>query len=253
MLNASYLNPDVEDTSVMEMFMLHLRSKMFASIPTTDAECYFNWLFGRCYPLCKCRFSPKFGDYSPSRACRLIPVEEIDEKCEPTQRQTPWFLRLAGALVKTAQAVHRTALVVGKAIADNAPPTDDKCKWSWRLDGMGCRPKKECALIFEMGDYSLDRMCRLRVEVEDENDGEGEMEEDAGEDEGEDQERGKRRGPVNKSTEPTLNQEDLKKGEQQENDQQPQQEQQQEQEQEQQQQPEKRRRRRDRAPINLKL
>jgi hypothetical protein len=176
MLNASYLNPDVEDSSVMEMFMLQLRSKVFASIPPTDAECHFNWLFGRCYPLCKCRFSPKLGDYSPSRACRLIPADEVDENCEPTQRQTAWFLRIAGAFVNAARAVHRTALVVGKAIADNAPHSDEKCTWSWRIDDMGCRPKKECALIFEMGDYSLDRMCRLRVEDEGETESEGEGE-----------------------------------------------------------------------------
>ena len=164
MLNASYLNPDVEDSSVMEMFMMQLRSKVFASIPPTDAECHFNWLFGRCYPLCKCRFAPKFGDFSPSRSCRLIPADEVDENCLPNQRQTAWFLRIAGAFVSAARAAHHTALVVGKAIADNAPHSDDMCTWSWRLDDMGCRPKKECALIFEMGDYSLDRMCRLRVE-----------------------------------------------------------------------------------------
>lgn len=160
--NASHMNLNLDEASLLELFALQVRTKLFASVPATDDECNFNWVVGKCYPLCQCKFAPKFGDLSPSRACRLVPPLRRDPACDPASAQTPWFVRLMQGVSSILRASHGAALMVGRAITDNAPPTDAQCRFSWKK--IGCVPKIECTLVYEMGDYSLDRMCRLRVD-----------------------------------------------------------------------------------------
>lgn len=171
--NVSHMNPDLDDTSLLELFVLQARSKILSSVPATDPECSFNWLVGKCYPLCRCEFAPKLGDLSPTRACRLVPPARLSPSCDASSAQTPWMLRLAQGLSSAAQASHSAVRHIGSAIADNAPATDAHCRWSWRA--LACAPRQDCTLAFELGDYSLDRMCRLRFDFDDE------MEKDEGE------------------------------------------------------------------------
>lgn len=168
--NMSQFNPDFEDVSLLEILVMQTRSKLFAAVPRTDPECQFNWIIGKCFPLCNCTFAPKLGDFSPSRACRLIPPETRNETCDPNSLQIPWFLRVSAALTSAWHSAHKTTVMIKTAITENAPPSDSHCKWSWKLRDMGCRPKNDCALVYEWGDYSLDRMCRLRVDDYDRDD-----------------------------------------------------------------------------------
>jgi len=163
--NVTHFNPDLENASLLELFALQAQSKLFKWIPATDEECKFNWLVGKCFPLCQCHLRPKLGDYSPDRACRLIPIDERSKDCDPNAVQTPWFVHVFAAVSKVIDAGKHTASVVTKSITENAPPSDSQCRWNWRLGSdFGCSPKADCAFIFELGDYSLDRACRLRVD-----------------------------------------------------------------------------------------
>ena len=42
-------------------------------IPSTDAECRWDWRMGRCEPYCICGFNFLWGDYHLGRSCRLRP------------------------------------------------------------------------------------------------------------------------------------------------------------------------------------
>ena len=55
-------------------------------------------------------------------------------------------------------------MTAAESIVEKAPPSDAQCSWSWSFSEFGCSPKMFCAFIPELGDYSLDRMCRLRVD-----------------------------------------------------------------------------------------
>ena len=193
--NISHLNPDLDgDLSALETFAQDAQSKLLKAIPPTDPECSFNWLVGKCYPLCDCHLAPKLGDYSPNRACRLIPPEGRDEDCDPNSLQTPWFVHFFAALSTLVRVGKQSAAALTRTITENAPPSDAACSWSWRLGAsFGCSPKTDCAFIAEWGDYNLDRMCRLRVDdyddadLDEESADEREREgEDKGEGEGKD-------------------------------------------------------------------
>jgi len=162
--NSSWNSSDV---SLLELFSVQIRNKLFSSIPPTDEDCTFSWVFGKCNPHCKCHLAPKFGDYSLTRACRLIPLDERDEDCDPEMQQTPWFFHIYKGISTCIETTKRAIKVISNKIVENGPPSDSQCQWSWKFSDFGCVPKKDCAFIFELGDYSLDRVCRLRVDGED--------------------------------------------------------------------------------------
>ena len=49
-----------------------LQRKLAQGAPDTDEECSYNYVVGLCVPVCDCKLQPKLGDYSLSRACRLV-------------------------------------------------------------------------------------------------------------------------------------------------------------------------------------
>ena len=162
--NVTNFDPDSEEHSMLDLFARYAEDRIITSIPPTDPECSFNWLVGKCYPLCQCHFAPKLGDYSPTRACRLVPIEDRDEDCDPTAQQIPWFIILYSKVSTFIRSSKKTLMAVADSIVDKAPPSDVQCSWSWSISDFGCSPKMDCAFIPELGDYSLDRMCRLRVD-----------------------------------------------------------------------------------------
>lgn len=162
--NVTNFDPDSEEHSMIDLFARYFEDRIITSIPPTDPECSFNWLVGKCYPLCQCRFAPKLGDYSPTRACRLIAIEDRQEDCDPTAQQIPWFIILYSKVLTFIQSSRKTLMTVTESIVEKAPPSDAQCSWSWSFADFGCSPKMFCAFIPELGDYSLDRMCRLRVD-----------------------------------------------------------------------------------------
>lgn len=153
------LQEDDDNLSILEMSYKQLQNLLQKSIPKTDVECKFNWLMGRCEPECKCKFVPTLGDYWPSRSCRLVPAESIDTDRCPHQMDIPW----SASLFERGKAF---VLGIGAAVRDSAPPTDEECRWNLEL--FKCVPVQQCVFEFHLGDYSLDRACRLRLEDPDE-------------------------------------------------------------------------------------
>jgi hypothetical protein len=75
---SSAVAPDhLDDASLLELFLLSVKEKLLQSVPPTDAQCGFDIVTGKCSPMCHCEFRPQWGDYSPARACRLIPSDRL--------------------------------------------------------------------------------------------------------------------------------------------------------------------------------
>mmetsp|Transcript_485 Transcript_485/g.1079 ORF Transcript_485/g.1079 Transcript_485/m.1079 type:complete len:391 (-) Transcript_485:64-1236(-) len=78
-----------------ELFTQHI-------IPSTDAECRWDWRMGRCEPYCSCGLQFLWGDYHIGRSCRLRPnpppsqfargdvVDSSEEEVEETSWQEAW-------------------------------------------------------------------------------------------------------------------------------------------------------------------
>lgn len=150
--NISQYNPDLDDISILELFYENAKRSFISSIPSTDADCSFNWKIGKCYPPCKCSFQFKIGDYLPSRSCRITPESVLNPNCKEEEENVPWVLHIVNA---TKNLVTK----VGRTIKDRAPPTDSECAWNWR--SLRCEPYSSCELEYQFGDYSLDRTCRM--------------------------------------------------------------------------------------------
>ena len=158
---SSPVAPDhLDDASLLELFLLSVKEKLLQSVPPTDAQCGFDIVTGKCTPMCHCEFRPKWGDYAPARACRLIPSDRLESmQCDANKLETPW-------VVKLVQVVGRHA---GKAterlrakVVEMAPPTHEDCRFS--LKSLKCEPSDLCIWDFHPGDFSLDRACRYRVD-----------------------------------------------------------------------------------------
>ena len=122
-------------------------------IPETDDICNFNWISGKCNPKCICGFKPKLGDYSPSRSCRLLSKEEMDSNCDNTINDIPWIIR-------TTNKMNEMIGTIRDIIKEKAPSTDNDCSFSWK--NFKCEPEHMCKLKYKLGDYSINRVCRLR-------------------------------------------------------------------------------------------
>lgn len=160
--NISQFNPDLDDVSILEIMFHSVSEKLLKSIPETDAECKFNFVTGACNPKCTCGFKPKLGDYSLSRACRKLSVEEMIPGCdeEATKNDSSWVSKLAN---KTKEKLHQLKVHIEK----HSPPTDKECRFSIRK--LKCVPVHMCTFDFQLGDYSLSRACRLRLDDESES------------------------------------------------------------------------------------
>lgn len=90
--NVSQFNPDLDDVSLMELMYISLKEKFVKSIPRTDEKCHFDFVIGKCSSPCTCEFKPRFGDYTPSRMCRLIPKDRINETCDNERKDKPWLI-----------------------------------------------------------------------------------------------------------------------------------------------------------------
>lgn len=159
--NVSQFNPDLDDVSLMELMYLSVREKVLNSVPDTDKYCTFDFVTGKCAPSCYCEFKPLFGDYTPSRMCRLIPKDKLDSNCDYTKRGIPWIVEAAKF---TKNLISFIANNVMEKIKEKAPPSDIECKFS--IPSMECFPRKKCVLDYQFGDYSPHRSCRLKLEGE---------------------------------------------------------------------------------------
>ncbi|KAL3772104.1 hypothetical protein ACHAW5_004942 [Stephanodiscus triporus] len=64
-------------------------------IPTTDAECHWDWRMGRCEPYCVCAYQFLWGDYHLGRSCRYRlnpppPQFAIDEADDSSNEEPSW-------------------------------------------------------------------------------------------------------------------------------------------------------------------
>jgi hypothetical protein len=147
----------------------NLRKKLAQGAPETDEECSYDYVLGRCVPACDCKLQPKLGDYSLSRACRLVESdirsdgnELAPPPCDPSSiSMTPWVIRLSKYIMRMINKVV-------DHIKTHAPPTDDECVF--KLPGFSCQPSDACVFAFQFGDYSLHRACRFKDASDDSDD-----------------------------------------------------------------------------------
>ena len=140
-----------------------VKTRIERGTPATDEECSFDYIMGRCTPVCDCNLQPKIGDYSLGRACRFVDKlangtkgVELVPPCDPEDfDNTPWVLRLSLRIVHTV----KKAMV---HIKEHAPPTDAECAFEWLK--FSC--SKGCEFSYQYGDYSLNRVCRLKVTID---------------------------------------------------------------------------------------
>lgn len=139
------------DTSLLEQLWQEASESIYRMTPPTDEECTFNYATGKCNPKCRCEMTWKFGDYSPSRACR-IRTELPNETCD-ANADDPHVL---AAAFNGAKGVVHGAI---EYLRDHAPATDEECKFS--IAKRRCVPESICTFEYQLGDFSLDRSCRL--------------------------------------------------------------------------------------------
>ena len=175
-------NGDEDDASLMELLMRSAKGKLLASVPSTDSECSFDWVIGKCTPMCRCQFRPQLGDYSPSRACRLIVPNAGEvgsaghEQCGDETTERPWAIKLAEKVryhaEKIAKEAHHHIQQGAKQamtkLREVAPPTDKDCVFS--LESLRCQPVDLCVWDFQLGDFSPDRACRHKLTADGEDD-----------------------------------------------------------------------------------
>lgn len=145
-----------EDKTLLEEWIENLQLKVIHSIPHSDSECLFMWRNISCEPSYRCRLKYQFGDYSPNRACRLRTGNE-------TTFNLPMLKQFAGASKVVAKSISLVRGQWGKVVEkvkQQSPPSDDLCSWS--LKKLSCIPSKYCSLNYRLGDYSLNRACRLK-------------------------------------------------------------------------------------------
>lgn len=141
-----------------------VKNKIEQGAPHTDEECGFDYIVGRCTPVCDCNLQPKLGDYSLGRACRFIDKLEIGVEaselvppCDPDEFDTkPWVRRFSRRFMRVLKNVIAH-------IKEHAPPTDTECTFEW----LHFKCKQGCEFSYQYGDYSLTRACRLKVEMDD--------------------------------------------------------------------------------------
>lgn len=159
--NVSQFNPDLDDVSLMELMYISLKEKFVKSIPTTDEQCHFDFITGKCSSSCICEFKPRFGDYTPSRMCRLIPNDRIDKTCDYEKKDAPWVI-VSAKFVKNSVGSALTSAI--RRLQEKAPPTDPECRFS--LPVMECVPSNRCTLEYQFGDYNPHRSCRYRSKID---------------------------------------------------------------------------------------
>ena len=173
---------DDDDASLMELLVKSAKGKLLSSVPPTDKECTFDWVIGKCTPMCHCRFRPQWGDYSPSRACRLIVPHTGEaaagyDQCEEDEtKERPWAVKLAEEgryhAEKIAKEAHHHIQQGAKQaltkLREVAPPTDEDCMFS--LQSLRCEPLDLCVWDFQLGDFSPHRACRHKLTSDGEQD-----------------------------------------------------------------------------------
>lgn len=151
--NITQFNPDLDNVSILELLFANLQDKLSRMIPDTDDICKFNWVTGKCNPKCLCGYKPKLGDYLPSRSCRLLSNEEIDLNCDNAINDIPWMIKVSNKTKDIIESIQHM-------IQQNAPKSDDECIFSWK--NLKCVPEHMCKMNYKLGDYSINRVCRLR-------------------------------------------------------------------------------------------
>ena len=136
-----------------------LKNSIVAVLPTTDQQCHFDWNTFSCSPLCSCEWKPKFGDISLDRACRLR-TENISDCSMVVAENGPDMVFPRKFLLDMKERVNKLAL----KLVDNAPYSDDICHWSFKT--LSCVPSPICEFNYHLGDYSLNRACRIITDRE---------------------------------------------------------------------------------------
>lgn len=147
----------------------NLKNWVIESIPPSDEACTFDWKSLSCAPSCYCTMAAKLGDYSPSRACRRKEEHEIEPNCIGHRSEPSIVHRAVGhakevVVSQSSELLAKASAVVTAKVTANAPPTDEDCRWNWKK--MHCSPAAFCGLDYQLGDYSLDRSCRLRTDFD---------------------------------------------------------------------------------------
>ena len=128
-----------EETSLLEQFGVSAREFLVHRLsPRTDPECRWHYAKARCAPMCTCGFQYKFGDYTLSRSCRLLPSERVDAACDPRSIEDE-----AGAFEKLSRFATKLARDIGRFLDEAAPRTDGACRFA--LGQMQCEPSERCA------------------------------------------------------------------------------------------------------------
>ncbi len=164
--NITQLNPDLDNISILELLVYNVKGKLFNIIPDTDKQCKFDYVAGHCVPACYCSFQPKLGDYTLSRACRVVPDDSINQdSCDSSKVNAPWIVR---GIKKLSNITNNIKDHIVNHIIENAPVTDQECSWNWKR--LKCAPEDMCVLDYQFGDYSLTRACRLQLDDFDDDD-----------------------------------------------------------------------------------
>eukprot|EP01041_Mallomonas_annulata_P010745 gene10745-22446_t len=154
--NSTYIRKTHEDLSHIELMWDSLKRVVISSIPATDELCKFNYTTGYCYPRNQCRLQFKMGDYTLSRACRLVNIDYINIVDDDND---PWVVRLGGVVLRQMEKGLNL-------LRKHAPPTDDECSWDFRRST--CIPFNQCYFDYQLGDFSPHRSCRAIRDIIDE-------------------------------------------------------------------------------------
>ena len=149
--------PVQPELSLLDISIEETKKYLIRAIPSTDQECRFDWKIFTCTPKCKCRMQFKLGDYSLDRACRLRDSVDVNQ-CTAESESLEEY---RSAVEKIQHAVQENVHKVVQKAKEQAPYSDDICSFNWK--NMKCQPEKYCQFDYQVGDYSLNRACRLIV------------------------------------------------------------------------------------------
>ena len=86
----SYANYDDEQT-YLDLFGERAKEIITQHIiPSTDAECRWDWRMGRCEPYCECGVKFLWGDYHIGRSCRRRQLPHLEDGSAEGMGETSW-------------------------------------------------------------------------------------------------------------------------------------------------------------------
>lgn len=135
------------------------KSSIIAALPPSDQQCFFDWKTFSCSPICRCEWKPQFGDISPNSACRLRSINITDCSIVAIEQN------LVNAVLRQSLiTIKKRFDVWALTLVNSAPYSDDICHWS--IKSLSCEPSRICEFSFQLGDFSLNRACRIVTDRE---------------------------------------------------------------------------------------